>query len=657
MNPVRSCGDGCFATHAPRPTSYVLRLKSYVPRSTFHVPRSSSHVLRLTSYILLFTLYALRSTPVCAAEAAPGAAKPPSSYPDSKLALSPDASSLEEGKALYENGQLIAALGKFMGVLRNDPHNPEARQYLRMIVDTMRQNPAISASKMGQEQALATNPAVQEEIRRMLQLRSRLSLDLKAIPSVEVNIDKNVNQVIIKTSLLFADQSGGLKEQGVPVLDRVAAWLKTYGQQPVIIHCYPEEFAEPSTNGSLFLHRYSELFNFFVEEKKLAAQRFVSADLLKTGSEGAGGEASAGSNVALSTDAARVVIETIGTQTAMLDSLPSMTSTKGMSQWLENSIMPNRRDFNPEDGEWVSLDLAALTRAGLRSWTFKILPAAPSNAQPIYQISGNANLLKRLSWDGHDQKTGDFVNAGSYIAKLVAVNSDGTIKTLQEILRVERTTKSEPPVLANKPKPKAKKNAIAKKPVAKAPKPVQIVQAKPAKVPSPPEGEGVDGGEKTAKANPPPPSSPSRGEDKSGVVNSDSLIDTAPAEQPPAAPSPTPSSAETAPTIEDNTDSAHTIWKQVIQFDANQSDLVPTVKSSLERIAKTLEVYPLQKVRITGFAAASEQHALELAKKRAEAVRSILVNDYSVDKKRVIVAGGKISASENGSKVEMSITN
>ena len=210
------------------------------------------------------------------AEMTPSPAKPAAALPDTNLAISQDASSLEEGKALYENGQLIAALGKFMGVLRSDPHNPEARQYLRMIVDTMRQNPAISASKMGQEQALATNPAVQEEIRRMLQLRSRLSLDLKAIPSVQVNIDKNVNQVTIDTSLLFADQSGGLKEQGVPVLDRVAAWLKTYGQQPVIIHCYPEEFLEPSANGSLFLHRYSELFNFFVDEKKLLAQRFVS---------------------------------------------------------------------------------------------------------------------------------------------------------------------------------------------------------------------------------------------------------------------------------------------------------------------------------------------------------------------------------------------
>src|SRR5204863_7041846 len=50
--------------------------------------------------------------------------------PDTNLTLSPETSAIEEGKALYENGQLIAALGKFMTVLRKDPHNNEARQYL-----------------------------------------------------------------------------------------------------------------------------------------------------------------------------------------------------------------------------------------------------------------------------------------------------------------------------------------------------------------------------------------------------------------------------------------------------------------------------------------------------------------------------------------------
>jgi outer membrane protein OmpA-like peptidoglycan-associated protein len=579
--------------------------------------------LKFRKIFILFLPFALCPLPFAmplavAAEIPAAIAASSATIPDTNLALSADTSNIEEGKALYENGQMIAALGKFMTVLRKDPHNPEARQYLRMIIDIMRQNPAITASKMGsKEQAVATNPAVEEEIRRMLQLRSRLTLDLKAIPAVQVEVKGNINQVWIESPLLFGDHSGGLKEQGVPVLDRAAAWLKTYGQQPVIIHCYPEELQEASTNGSLFLHRYSELFNFFVEERKLPAQRFVSADLLAKASSPLGGEdigggtppsqpsPTGGEGVDVST-ASRIVIETIGSQSAMLDAMPSMNSTQALSQWLENSITPNRKEFNPEEGEWVDLDLAALSRMGLRSWTFTIVPAVGKTAKPVFQVDGKGNLLKRLSWDGHDQKTGDFARAGSYVVKLVSVNSDGTIKSLEDLLQVDRTTKEEPSDLVEKPKSSVKKR--------KAKKPVDTSQVTPTPVAAAP--------------------SPTGGEGKTAATGGQ-----------------TPSSGE------DSGDSAHTIWKQVVQFEPNQSDLMPSVKSSLERIGKTLEVYPLQKVRITGFAMMSETDPGDLARKRAESVRSILVDEYHVDTNRVIVAGGKTTSDENASKVEMSITN
>ena len=378
------------------------------------------------------------------------------------LLLSPEASDIEEGKALYESGQLIAALGKFMNVLRKDPHNDDARQYLRMIVDTMRQNPAITASKLGtREQAVTANPVVQEEIRRMLQLRSRLTLDLRAIPGVHVDIQRNVNQVWIESPILFGENSGGLKEQGVPILDRAAAWLKTYGQQPIIIHCYPEEFQESGANGSLFLHRYSELFNFFVQERKLSPQRFVSADLLHSSPPSApvGGPsngtmvsppATAGND---DNKAPRIVIETIGAQSAMLEAMPGTATGGTSSAWLENSITPSRRVFNPEEGEWVNFDLSALTRTGLRDWAFTITSAQGTSAAPVFQMDGKGNLLKRVGWDGHDQKTGNFVPAGSFLARLTAANSDGTIKKQEEVLQVERTTKEEA-VVAEKPKPK-----------------------------------------------------------------------------------------------------------------------------------------------------------------------------------------------------------
>ena len=43
---------------------------------------------------------------------------------DTKLVVSNEAV-LEEGKALFENGQYLDALGKFMAVLRQDPHQSQ----------------------------------------------------------------------------------------------------------------------------------------------------------------------------------------------------------------------------------------------------------------------------------------------------------------------------------------------------------------------------------------------------------------------------------------------------------------------------------------------------------------------------------------------------
>jgi hypothetical protein len=253
-----------------------------------------------------------------------------------------------------------------------------------MVVDVMRQSPQVAAARSSRSAQANLRPAaVQEELRRMIQRRALLTLDLKAIPKVSVHFKGSVAQVEIPSAMLFAENSGALKEQGVPVLDRVSAWLKTFGQQPVIIHCYPEELQDPSVNGSLFLSRYSELYNFFVEERKLAAQRFISADLLVQ-KDGGAAKISSASAVALepaaSTGTPRVVIETMGSQTSFLEAMPSVSPRHAVSRPLEFSIEISRKIFNPEEGEWSNIDIAALTRTGARHWTFKISPADdPSN--------------------------------------------------------------------------------------------------------------------------------------------------------------------------------------------------------------------------------------------------------------------------------------
>ncbi len=571
---------------------------------------------------------------------------------------------LEQGKELYAQGQYMAALDKFMKVLRRDPRQPEAREYLRLVVDEIRHNRGNSMPKntvpqnplpltetpiSPSAQAVApasplppkpvpearVAPLTQEKDLQQKRTRQLLTTDLSVIPGVKVVADKNNAQVEMETHLLFADQTGGLREEGVPLLDRVAAWLKTFGEKPVAIHCYPEENAEAALGGSLFLHRYAQLYGYFVEERKLSASRFVTTTFLNEDDKGPRKKTRESAPSPLyeeapndpsrlaklvSSSPSRVVIVVVGAA----DDLQSFGSVTGSaSRWLEFSIMAPRLSFNPDEGDWATLDLAALTPQQVAAWRFTIIKEGESSKKAgasnpyIYALEGKGNLLKRVSWDGRRQKEGTFVSAGKYVCKLVATNADGTDKTQSLTLEVLRAQAEETAV-----KPVAKKSSSS----SAKPKPKKRKAATP---------------EASAARAKPPVESPAPA-----------------AKTPPAAQTP-PAVADQAdqgdvPAAASEEDSSDAIWKQVIQFDSGESDLKPTLKASLERIGKTLEVYPLQKVRVMGYATGVEPDALGLAKERAERVRQTLISEYGVDPKRVFVAGGKVGSA---SKVEISITN
>ena len=558
---------------------------------------------------------------------------------------------LEQGRALYDSGQYVASLDKFMKVLRRDPKHAEAREYLRRVVDQMRAQkktlpgtpgdsaapvPALPAGRAGAAQARMSIPvpmasqALEEEIQQRVRQRHLLTLDLAAIPGVKVNVDSNQARVEIETPLLFTDKTGGLKEEGIPILDRVAAWLKTFGPQPVSIHSYPEELTDTTLNGSLFLHRYAQLYGFFVEEKKLPATRFINTGLAKEGDKSPDKDVEP-ADVAVASDAARVIIVSFGGGALPGDEDPRSPSPK----WLEFSILPTHMFLNPEEGDWTSLDLAALSRKGVGAWYFKLMPAnGGKHPAALISLEGKGNLLKRVSWDGRDPKTGSFVPAGKYLCRLTATDASGASLTQEVNLEVKRSAEAAAPAVAAKPKPK----------------------------PAQPK----------AKPKPEPPLTANGGTAIGATVQTDKpgaawglspkveLPATPPAEVPkPAAPEAVPVAQAPEPESEEteSDDSTQAIWKQVIQFDANESDLKPTLKASLERIGKTLEVYPLQKAHITGFAGESESNAAQLARQRADRIRETLINEYQVEPGRVIVAGGRVVNGQAMSKAEISITN
>src|SRR5258708_2645161 len=434
---------------------------------------------------------------------------------------------LEQGKDLYDKGQYVPALDKFMKVLRRNPQNQEARQYLRMVVDKIRDQKrgggtaapsseeaelyapasgrAVSRPGASMSPRPASVPLSDEEVRQRVQRRLLLSMDLKAIPGVRVDVDSKKAQVSMDTALLFTDKTGGLKEEGIPVLDRVAAWLRTFGQQPIAIHCYPEEIEDAKLNGSLFLHRYAQLYGFFVDERKMPAARFIGSGLPKGKEETADGQTN---DVAVATGSARVVIVSLGG-----GALPEEDPDAPVTRWLEFSILPSHTTFNPEDGDWTSLDLAALNRKGVRSWSFNIFPVGKTT--PLLVMDGKGNLLKRISWDGRDQKSGSFSPPGTYLCKLSATDSNGAVLSKEIRLKIQHAPTSEP-VLAEKPKPvhhAAKKKA-------------------------------------NAPQLPPAPLKPA-----------------VPVTPPVAAPVPVAAEPEPAADASDPDAAGHAIWQQVIQFD------------------------------------------------------------------------------------------
>jgi outer membrane protein OmpA-like peptidoglycan-associated protein len=526
-----------------------------------------------------------------------------------------DDGGMTEAKALYASGRYVEALGKFTTILRSDPRNDEARQYLRLIVDNMKK-PAAVSKKNGKTPAIPA--VVPYDLQKRLLRRELLAVDLATIPDVHILQRPNGSEADLPSDFLFGDKLPGLKEQGIPLLDRVAAWLRTF-DQPIIIHCYPEELDDPAKNGRLFLRRYAELYSFFTEEKKLNPSRFLSTEDLD------GGNGPDKEEVAKAPKGSRVVIEIIGIDYPYQDGLlpPEQRSTP----WLENSVTAKPLAINPREGESSTIDLAALARMGVRKWSFTIAPQA-SPTKTILTQNGAGNLLKRVRWDGRDAQSGTFMAPGAYVAQLTATNNDGHTLTKEIQITILSVSGAAPAAVSRastvskhavkKLKPKIKKPAAAAVKKAAAPAPVEVAKSTP----------------EAAEAAPAEKEAPEK------------------AAAPPAAEAQEETEATSAA---ETNDSAHAIWKQVIQFDANESSIKASLRASLERIGKTLEVYPLQKVRIVGVAGSEETDAANLAKKRAETVRSILIQEYQVDAKRVIVAPTKVSGKSG--RVELSITN
>ncbi|MDD5688253.1 MAG: PorV/PorQ family protein [Elusimicrobia bacterium] len=86
---------------------------------------------------------------------------------------------------------------------------------------------------------------------------------------------------------------------------------------------------------------------------------------------------------------------------------------------------------------------------------------------------------------------------------------------------------------------------------------------------------------------------------------------------------------EPAPAETENT------LKNTILFELNSSSITPSGLRIIDNVAKTLSVFPLQKVSIEGHSDINEANSEEISRKRAEIVRDFLIKEYNISPERI----------------------
>lgn len=83
------------------------------------------------------------------------------------------------------------------------------------------------------------------------------------------------------------------------------------------------------------------------------------------------------------------------------------------------------------------------------------------------------------------------------------------------------------------------------------------------------------------------------------------------------------------------------ILESVVAFRFNQSDVESSQMPSIEHVASYLKENPDAKITINGYASpeGTEEYNLQLSQRRAEAVKSLLVDKYGIDASRITTIG------------------
>lgn len=567
---------------------------------------------------------------------------------------------------LYDRGEDLDAMDRFMDILvKGSPaERPMANEYLNLITQRMSQNASVAPPKSPQAAVIETSagkpspkkasareedrgPAVvsegrggrqslsgsdkevmAREIEAKIQNRTRLALQkLEKYEDIRVHMaTRRVPRAVgIPTDLLF--ESGiQFKKEASRILDIITEMIFSLGATQAVI--LPEGTVIGNTK-ILDMRRTMGISAHFY--KAGIAPPRIRVNLLSTQVE----------IPPELQDFRGILIVLLYNQPLGLSS----DTTVGEEAGPPVSLGVNPASFDPARGEGGIIEFSVVEPpAGLMSWRFQLLGQGSERRKGgdlavLQEVKGSAPVFHQIFWNGRRNYFGSAYPPGQYECVLSATD----MKNRSRKKHLWITLEGEAPVeLAAAPAPAAEKadapdkvEAKTKKPSAPEPRIIGEAEeeaaraaeegAPAAKVKAPSKGKSA-----------PKPARAARGA-KAKAAKAKKAEPAVEAEETPPAPKAGPEPAPVPAVPDASSEKKKTAepaqpntMSYVISFSKNQAVIAPGSESVLGNIADNMELYPLAKINLLGYANSGEPDAEGLARKRLDLVKKQLVDQYKM---------------------------
>ncbi|MBI3553312.1 MAG: OmpA family protein [Elusimicrobia bacterium] len=262
--------------------------------------------------------------------------------------------------------------------------------------------------------------------------------------------------------------------------------------------------------------------------------------------------------------------------------------------------------------------------AGLVSWKFQLLQPTAGDVRdlaPLQDVVGGSPVFHQIYWNGRQNYFGPALPAGRYECVLTATDAKNRQRTLHRWISLIDSSGGLGAPAASAAAPRTVPTGAAGPPatdlsVGAAKSATLIKEARKFSA-----VEIKKGGASSARKG--------RRKKKPAPAVSEPKPDEAGASEAPAAAAPA-AKAEDKPTKPSS-------GNFELAFAQNTHQLSADAEKKLAQVHETLVYYPMENLKIVGYAQSSETDAAGLADRRAQMVASLLINKYQVEPKKIQV--------------------